>query len=161
MYSRLLRSVDFCAIYELFVVNLEELTCFLTVTMSWRCQHPNENWLCLCCKDVLCSRFVNKHMLEHYHQSNHCLALSYRFLRVSFPFICWSKNYIIRLLFLFHYLTWSVCGLYLEQWFISVVFLMWCLSRRSSDIVPAPRLRNCVLTEIWWSSTASELTWKG
>ena len=23
-----------------------------------RCQDPNENWLCLCCKDVPCSRFV-------------------------------------------------------------------------------------------------------
>ncbi|KAK4405175.1 Histone deacetylase 6 [Sesamum angolense] len=44
-----------------------------------RCQHPEENWLCLCCKDVLCSRFVNKHMLEHYQQMHHNLALSYRF----------------------------------------------------------------------------------
>ncbi|XP_059445054.1 uncharacterized protein LOC132176912 isoform X2 [Corylus avellana] len=46
-------------------------------TPCHRCQHPDENWLCLCCKDVLCSRFANKHMLEHYQQSNHCLALSY------------------------------------------------------------------------------------
>lgn len=44
-----------------------------------RCQHPSENWLCLSCKDVLCSRFVNKHMLQHFHQTNHCLALSYRY----------------------------------------------------------------------------------
>ncbi|XP_062021681.1 RING finger protein ETP1-like isoform X2 [Rosa rugosa] len=43
-----------------------------------RCQHPSENWLCLCCKEVLCSRFVNKHMLQHYQQINHCVALSYR-----------------------------------------------------------------------------------
>ncbi|RXH87453.1 hypothetical protein DVH24_034353 [Malus domestica] len=42
-----------------------------------RCQHPNENWLCLCCKDVLCSRYVNKHMLQHYQRANRCLALSY------------------------------------------------------------------------------------
>ncbi|KAL2537254.1 Regulator of Vps4 activity in the MVB pathway protein [Forsythia ovata] len=47
-----------------------------------RCEHPDENWLCLCCKDVLCSRFVNKHMLEHNQQSNHCLALSYSDLSV-------------------------------------------------------------------------------
>ncbi|KAM7474739.1 hypothetical protein LguiB_021982 [Lonicera macranthoides] len=47
-----------------------------------RCQHPNENWLCLSCKNVLCSRFVNKHMLEHYRQSNHCIALSYSDLSV-------------------------------------------------------------------------------
>ncbi|KAL8540437.1 hypothetical protein ACS0TY_001873 [Phlomoides rotata] len=47
-----------------------------------RCQHPEENWLCLCCKDVLCSRFVNKHMLQHYQQDNHNLALSYSDLSV-------------------------------------------------------------------------------
>ncbi|KAM4124497.1 hypothetical protein ACB094_01G235400 [Castanea mollissima] len=51
-------------------------------TPCYRCQHPNENWLCLCCKDVLCSRFVNKHMLQHFQQSNHCLALSYSDLSV-------------------------------------------------------------------------------
>ncbi|KAJ6310424.1 hypothetical protein OIU76_015197 [Salix suchowensis] len=47
-----------------------------------RCQHPTENWLCLSCKDVLCSRFVNKHMLQHSQQINHCLALSYSDLSV-------------------------------------------------------------------------------
>ncbi|KAF6170636.1 hypothetical protein GIB67_020198 [Kingdonia uniflora] len=47
-----------------------------------RCDHTSENWLCLCCKDVLCSRFVNKHMLEHYQESDHCLALSYSDLSV-------------------------------------------------------------------------------
>ncbi|PON90566.1 Histone deacetylase superfamily [Trema orientale] len=46
------------------------------------CQHPEENWLCLCCKEVLCSRFVNKHMLNHYHHANHSLALSYSDLSV-------------------------------------------------------------------------------
>ncbi|PKI71642.1 histone deacetylase 6 [Punica granatum] len=47
-----------------------------------RCDHPSENWLCLCCKGVLCSRFVNKHMLQHYQQSNHSLALSFSDLSV-------------------------------------------------------------------------------
>ncbi|XP_057964375.1 uncharacterized protein LOC131155337 [Malania oleifera] len=47
-----------------------------------RCDNPAENWLCLCCKDVFCSRFVNKHMLEHYQQQNHCLALSYSDLSI-------------------------------------------------------------------------------
>ncbi|KAK7855645.1 histone deacetylase 6 [Quercus suber] len=52
-----------------------------------RCQHPNENWLCLSCKDVLCSRYVNKHMLQHFQQSNHCLSLGYRCLgHVLFTF---------------------------------------------------------------------------
>ncbi|KAG6710130.1 hypothetical protein I3843_06G159300 [Carya illinoinensis] len=51
-------------------------------TPCYRCQHPSENWLCLCCKEVLCSRFVNKHMLQHYQQTNHCLALGYSDLSI-------------------------------------------------------------------------------
>ncbi|KAH6767067.1 histone deacetylase-like protein [Perilla frutescens var. hirtella] len=53
-----------------------------------RCEHPDENWLCLCCKDVLCSRFVNKHMLDHYQNEHHNLALSYSDLSVW----CFSCN---------------------------------------------------------------------
>ncbi|CAA6653546.1 unnamed protein product [Spirodela intermedia] len=47
-----------------------------------RCHHPAENWLCLSCKDVLCSRFINKHMLTHHKVTGHCLALSYSDLSV-------------------------------------------------------------------------------
>ncbi|KAK5838010.1 uncharacterized protein LOC108486428 [Gossypium arboreum] len=47
-----------------------------------RCQHPIENWICLSCKLVLCSRFVNKHMLEHYQQTTHSIALSFSDLSV-------------------------------------------------------------------------------
>ncbi|XP_044984222.1 histone deacetylase 6 isoform X2 [Hordeum vulgare subsp. vulgare] len=47
-----------------------------------RCHHPSENWLCLICKDVLCSRFINKHMLYHYQESDHCIALSFSDLSV-------------------------------------------------------------------------------
>ncbi|KAF8661114.1 hypothetical protein HU200_057220 [Digitaria exilis] len=47
-----------------------------------RCHHPAENWLCLICKDVLCSRFINKHMLCHYQEIGHCLALSFSDLSV-------------------------------------------------------------------------------
>ncbi|KAL4581129.1 hypothetical protein LXL04_017338 [Taraxacum kok-saghyz] len=53
-----------------------------------RCEHPAENWMCLSCKDVLCSRFINKHMLEHYEQQNHSVALSYSDLSVW----CFSCN---------------------------------------------------------------------
>ncbi|KAI4318772.1 hypothetical protein MLD38_032441 [Melastoma candidum] len=51
-------------------------------THCFRCQHPSENWLCLCCKDVLCSRFVNKHMLHHSQETGHALALSFSDLSV-------------------------------------------------------------------------------
>ncbi|KAG9440266.1 hypothetical protein H6P81_020431 [Aristolochia fimbriata] len=47
-----------------------------------RCEHPTENWLCLSCKDVLCGRFINRHMLEHFQKTDHCLALSFSDLSV-------------------------------------------------------------------------------
>lgn len=47
-----------------------------------RCHHPAENWLCLICKDVLCSRFISKHMLCHHQETGHCLALSFSDLSV-------------------------------------------------------------------------------
>ncbi|KAJ3697536.1 hypothetical protein LUZ61_001241 [Rhynchospora tenuis] len=47
-----------------------------------RCEHPAENWLCLSCKEVLCSRFVNKHMLSHHQETAHSLALSFSDLSV-------------------------------------------------------------------------------
>ncbi|XP_072989548.1 uncharacterized protein [Typha latifolia] len=47
-----------------------------------RCQNPTENWLCLSCKDVLCSRFVNKHMLNHHQETGHCISLSFSDLSV-------------------------------------------------------------------------------
>ncbi|KAJ3675602.1 hypothetical protein LUZ60_004644 [Juncus effusus] len=47
-----------------------------------RCEHPSENWLCLSCKEVLCSRFINKHMLTHHQQTGHSLALSFSDLSV-------------------------------------------------------------------------------
>ena len=31
-----------------------------------QCHHEPENWLCLGCGAVFCSRYVNSHMLEHF-----------------------------------------------------------------------------------------------
>ncbi|XP_059652544.1 uncharacterized protein LOC132299756 [Cornus florida] len=60
-----------------------DLTHFPTLdTPCNRCHHPDDNWLCLCCKDVLCSRYVNNHMLDHFQQSKHCVALGYSDLSV-------------------------------------------------------------------------------
>ncbi|KAL4181646.1 hypothetical protein AMTRI_Chr12g238370 [Amborella trichopoda] len=52
-----------------------------------RCDHPAENWLCLSCNNIFCSRFINGHMLEHYQEAGHCLALSYSDLSV-WCFLC-------------------------------------------------------------------------
>ncbi|KAI9124326.1 hypothetical protein K1719_005626 [Acacia pycnantha] len=40
------------------------------------CQHPSGNWMCLSCKDVLCGRYVNRHMLRHHQRTSHSVALS-------------------------------------------------------------------------------------
>ncbi|XP_042393615.1 uncharacterized protein LOC121984631 isoform X2 [Zingiber officinale] len=54
---------------------------------NFRCHHLAENWLCLSCKDVFCSRFINKHMVNHHQEIGHCLALSFSDLSV------WCFNY--------------------------------------------------------------------
>ncbi|KAH0977852.1 hypothetical protein GBA52_027571 [Prunus armeniaca] len=47
-----------------------------------RCQDLKESWVCLSCKDVFCSRYVNMHFVEHYGQTKHCLAASCRDQRI-------------------------------------------------------------------------------
>ncbi|CAH8494399.1 unnamed protein product [Schistosoma turkestanicum] len=46
------------------------------------CNHFNENWVCLSCYAVYCSRYVNSHMLEHYVKMKHPLVLSYADLSI-------------------------------------------------------------------------------
>jgi len=41
------------------------------------CNDPRENWLCLKCGAVSCSRYVNSHAAAHFETSHHCLALSF------------------------------------------------------------------------------------
>ena len=36
-----------------------------TKCMKDNCSISDENWLCLDCGTILCSRYKNKHMLEH------------------------------------------------------------------------------------------------
>ncbi|KAL2349548.1 hypothetical protein Fmac_003548 [Flemingia macrophylla] len=46
------------------------------------CYYPTENWLCLSCNQVLCGRYVNKHMLHHFEDTNHSVVLSFNDLSV-------------------------------------------------------------------------------
>jgi len=46
------------------------------------CQAKGENWVCLTCYQVHCSRYVNEHMLMHGLSSEHRLVLSYADLSV-------------------------------------------------------------------------------
>jgi hypothetical protein len=44
------------------------------------CGHAGENWLCLGCYGVFCSRYVNGHASAHHDQSHH--AINFRYARV-------------------------------------------------------------------------------
>ena len=46
------------------------------------CGHVGENWVCLTCFEVHCSRYVNEHMLLHGVQSEHRMVLSFADLSV-------------------------------------------------------------------------------
>jgi NAD-dependent histone deacetylase SIR2 len=41
------------------------------------CRDPSENWLCLECQAVFCSRYVNGHMATHCSEEDHATALSF------------------------------------------------------------------------------------
>ncbi|RYH12892.1 hypothetical protein EON65_37010 [archaeon] len=40
------------------------------------CESSQENWLCLTCRDVYCSRYVNEHMQLHFDAEKHAVAFS-------------------------------------------------------------------------------------
>ncbi|KAI3409969.1 Histone deacetylase 6 [Globodera pallida] len=42
-----------------------------------QCPNTGENWVCLKCYEVNCSRFVEGHAVTHYETANHPIALSY------------------------------------------------------------------------------------
>src|SRR6056300_1187740 len=41
------------------------------------CENVGENWICLVCHDVFCSRYVNQHMVSHHAESDHCITISF------------------------------------------------------------------------------------
>ncbi|XP_008569659.1 PREDICTED: histone deacetylase 6 isoform X1 [Galeopterus variegatus] len=50
----------------------------LNVTQPCRdCGTYQENWVCLSCYEVYCSRYINAHMIQHHEASGHPLVLSY------------------------------------------------------------------------------------
>ncbi|KAG9295865.1 hypothetical protein G9A89_006604 [Geosiphon pyriformis] len=41
-----------------------------------KCDDKSENWRCLTCQGVFCSRYVNGHMSQHNEEAHHPLAIS-------------------------------------------------------------------------------------
>ena len=51
------------------------------------CANSGENWICLTCHLVFCSRYVQKHMVEHSEEQSHPIALSFSDLS-AWCFVC-------------------------------------------------------------------------
>ena len=50
-----------------------------------------------------------------------------------------------------------LCGVYFgKQWSVGLVFLLWCIFRRSSDSATAACLWDSLHTEIWWGAAVSD-----
>jgi histone deacetylase 6 len=41
------------------------------------CKNEGENWICLVCHKVFCSRYVNEHMVIHSAEAQHLVTLSF------------------------------------------------------------------------------------
>ncbi len=41
------------------------------------CTDSSENWICLTCHEIQCSRYVKNHMVEHYEKHKHPMVLSF------------------------------------------------------------------------------------
>ena len=41
------------------------------------CENVGENWICLECQEIFCSRYVNEHMVQHNAETWHPIALSF------------------------------------------------------------------------------------
>lgn len=73
----------------------ETLRCFQDLTITDPCNdclYVGENWVCLKCGVVKCSRYIKEHMLMHALETSHCLSLSFSDL----SFWCYQcESYII------------------------------------------------------------------
>ena len=56
------------------------------------CQNVGENWLCLICSEIHCSRYVNAHMVRHGENTGHAVTLSFSDLSV-WCYTCDSCKY--------------------------------------------------------------------
>lgn len=56
------------------------------------CGDPKENWICLQCGTICCSRYVNHHMSAHNQETSHPISLSF----TDLSFWCYScDSYIV------------------------------------------------------------------
>lgn len=59
------------------VISIEHLREVDINCQCFDCSDVGENWICLGCRQVRCSRFRNSHGLVHFESTGHCLVLSF------------------------------------------------------------------------------------
>jgi len=52
------------------------------------CHDKTENWLCLTCGEIFCSRYINGHAKQHFKDSGHCVDISFSDISIW----CYSCN---------------------------------------------------------------------
>lgn len=66
-------------------ITVDQAKEFLTAPCI-KCADSSENWICLVCGFLGCSRYVNQHMKSHCDETGHCLAISFSDLS------CWCYS---------------------------------------------------------------------
>jgi len=69
-----------------FIAPVEDFKDITISTPCIQCDHTKENWICLKCKEIGCSRYVNSHMAEHNKEKGCPIALSF----ADFSYWCYS-----------------------------------------------------------------------
>ena len=76
--------------------NVEDAFDFEEVKVTSPCKNcgvSGEVWVCLKCKEVFCSRYVNAHMMDHYQNEKHPICFSF----ADFSYWCYDcSEYIIH-----------------------------------------------------------------
>lgn len=94
--TELMKHMEEKGVKEMFAVNpltwcphletvaplLSDTTVLDTNAPCEKCGDTSENWICLVCYRVFCSRFVNEHMVLHGVEEGHLMCLSYSDLSV-------------------------------------------------------------------------------
>ena len=73
------------------ITPVEEFKDITIKTPCYACSHDQENWICLKCKVIGCSRYVNNHMLEHHEKEQHPLVLSF----ADFSYWCYGCDHYV------------------------------------------------------------------
>ena len=68
------------------ITPIEEFADITVTTPCVDCGHTKENWVCIKCKVIGCSRYVESHMVAHNNSEHHPIALSF----ADFSFWCYA-----------------------------------------------------------------------